>query len=199
MAIKLKKGDSYLYQSSEGVLNSVSKLRADHIYEDAVREFRELACDEKDALGTWYKRGLLANKLIAKHKIGPEEKKFYWLMLYNASSLKAPERSKNARNDFQAASILALYQLNDLRKVGSWGLWREVIGSTSINADERVASWVAKRIIDEKISRDNARPLLRYVRNRLKGLDTSVLSDTELHQKLNSKNWRESDVESVGQ
>lgn len=192
MAIKIKKGDSYLYKSDEGVLNNLSKIRADHIYEDAVKEFSALKYSKKDALETWYRRGLMANKLINKHKIGFDEKKFFWVMLYDAAGLDVPERSRNARNDFQTASVLASYQLNELKKVGSWGLWREVIGSSRIIVDERVATWVAKKIIDESISRDNARPLLKYVRNRLKGLDTSVLSNFELQTKLNSEDWKDS-------
>jgi hypothetical protein len=191
MAIKVKKGDSYLYRANEGVLNTPGKIRADHIYEDAVDELKSITYVEKDALGGWYKRGVVANRLIVKHKIDYEEKKFFWVMLYDAAGMEAPKKSYTARNDFRTASVLAGYRLSDLRKVGSWGLWREVVGSNRIISDERVAAWVTEKIIKDKISRDNARPLLRYVRNRLKGLDTSVLSPAELFTKLNSGDLKE--------
>lgn len=191
MAIKIKKGDSYLYKSDEGILDNLSKIRADHIYEDAVQEFGKIKYIDKDALDTWYKRGSVANKLIIKHNIDFKEKKFFWIMLYGATGLRVPKSSKKSRNDFKTASVLSAYPLSDLKKAGSWGLWREVVGSSSIISDERVASWVTEKIIKDKISRDNARPLLKYVRNRLKELDTTVLSEPELYTKLDSENWKD--------
>ncbi len=186
MAIKIKKGESYLYRSSDGVLNNPSKIRADHIYKDAVSELSKLIYKDNDALDTWFKRGLVANKLIAKHNIDYEEKKFFWVMLYDAADL-APKKTSSSRNDFRTASVLASYNLIDLRKVGSWGLWREVIGAGSISNDERVAKWVTEKVIKEKLSRDGARPLIKYVINRLKSLDTSVLTINELYDKLEER------------
>lgn len=190
MAIKIKKGESYLYRGNEGVLSMPNKLRADHIYEDAVKELKDAGEKGKDSLELWYKRGVVAKKLLEKYKIDHEERKFFWTMLYDAAGLKIPKKSYTVKNDFLTASILVQHKLSDLRKVGSWSLWREIIGSTRIINDERVAEWVAKQVIENNVSRDNARPLLKHIRNRLKNLDTTVLSNEELNSKLNSVDWQ---------
>ena len=189
MAIKIRKEDKYVYKASGGILSTPEKHRADLILKDATDLLASTKQHSKDALGIWHKRGLIANKLIKKYNLDYEERRYFWVMLYDALSVYTPKKSHAGKNDFWTATILSDYKLNDLRKVGSWALWREVLGSSSIKSDARVASWVTKKIIKDKISRDNSRPLLKYVRNRLKGIDTTVLSKAELHTKLDSKDW----------
>lgn len=192
MAIKIKRENHFVYLGITGFLNEVEKKRADDIYNVAHKEFellkREIKIKPKiDSLGIWYLRGKLTNKLIERFKISDMEKRYYWLMLYDIAGLNVPDRAKkfHIQNDFHVANILAKYKLSELRKIGPWALWREILGSTKIMDDERIAKWATDFILKKKIqTRDSARPLLKFIRNRLKNLNTEILSEKELVLKL---------------
>lgn len=191
MAIKIKREDGYVYLGVSGFLGEELKGRADEIYRVSESGLRRL--DERlkrvadiDHLEAWHLKGKLINEIIGKFNITDVEKRYFWLMLYNVMGLNVPQRAKafHIQNDFRVASILATYPLSNLQRVGSWGLWREIIGSTKIGDDDRVARWVADYILRHGMTRDGSRPFLRLVRNRLKNLDTKILSDRELVNKL---------------
>lgn len=192
MAIKIKRGESFFYAAVNNLLDEKEKARADKIYNEAKFGIdhlnRKFGKQEKpDFLAIWYWRGILINKIINKFKISENEKKYFWLMLYGVANMNTPDRAKkfHIQNDFRVAGILANYPLKSLQKVGRWNLWREIIGSTKIGSDERVARWVTNYIFVHKIkTKDCARPLLKAVRNRLKKIDTSVLNEKELKTKL---------------
>lgn len=189
MAIKLQAGENkFVYKAGSGILTTKAKRRADKIYADSSNVFSKLAEKNTDILETWYLRGKAANSLSRRFSINTEEKVYFWRMLYEVAGIKMPQTAlttKTKRNDFLTASLMAQYQLKDLRKVGTWSMWREFVGSVKVADDERVAKWVIGYILKHDIdTRDGARPLLRFVRNRLRDLDTSKLTKKELISKL---------------
>jgi len=192
MVIKIKRNNDFVYLGVADLINKEEKKGADNIYRISEREFCNLNQRLKrkkdvDSLEFWHSNGKLANKIISDFGISNFEKKYFWLMLYAFSGDKAPDRALkfHIQNDFHIASLLAKYNLKDLRKIGPWAMWREILGSTKIMQDERVGEWMAKYIIDNQIkTRDSARPILKLVRNRLKNLNTTVLSNNELSSKL---------------
>jgi len=194
MAIKIKRGSNFVYRAYSGFLSTEEKKRADKIYSESKKEleglYEELSKKKiKDILERWYKIGKLIRKLLDKFDIKENERKYFWVMMYDIGKEKTPDHIKKfslGRNDFRLAYIMTEYSLEQLKKVGSWSLWREIVGSEKINKDERVARWVADILINDPNikTRDDARPLLKKVRNRLKHLETKILSDKELINKL---------------
>lgn len=193
MTIKIKRGDNFVYLGVMGLLNEADKKRADDIYETAQIRFRDLnkrlvLRSEINSLKLWHLKGKLINELVRKFKISDTEAKYFWLMLHGVTGTTIPERARkfHIQNDFRIASILAKYKLLELKKIGPWAIWREILSSTKIGGDERVAKWVTEYILNKKFrTRDEVRPLLKFVRNRLKNLNTNVLSSRELVAKLN--------------
>lgn len=187
MAIKLQTGENkFVYRGGTGILTTKEKQRADKIYTDSAALFSKLDDNKTDVLETWYMRGKAANSITRRFSIKNDEKIYFWGMLYEISGINMPRTLlTNKRNDLQTASLMAQYQLKELRKVGTWTLWKECIESVKVANDERVAKWVIGYILKHNIkTRDGTRPLLRFVRNRLKDLDTSKLTKKELLKKL---------------
>ena len=169
-------------------MTAKEKQRADKIYDESAIVFSKLNEKKTDILETWYFRGKSANSIMRRFSITTEEKLYFWRMLYEVSGVVMPKTAlttKTKRNDFLTASLMAQYHLKDLRRVGTWSMWREFVGSVKLADDERVARWVVSYILKHDINtRDGARPLLRFVRNRLKDLDTTKLTKKELLSKL---------------
>jgi len=189
MAIKLRIGDNkFVYKATDGYLSHKSKKRADKIYAETATTFNQLKDKDADILEFWYLRGMTANSIIRRFSFTADEKTYFWQTLYDITGTKMPPaaiKSNTKRNDFLTASLIAQYKLSELRKVGTWSLWREVVGSVKVANDDRVSRWVIGHILRHSIAtRDGARPLLKFVRNRLKNLDTSKLTKKELLQKL---------------
>lgn len=187
MAIKFQTGNNkFVYRGGTGILTAKEKQRSDKIYSDSAALFSKIEDNKTDMLETWYQRGKAANSIARRFAITNDEKIYFWRMLYEISGINIPPTLlTNKRNDLQTASIMAQYQLRELRKVGTWTLWKECIESVKVADDERVAKWVIGYILKHNIkTRDGTRPLLRFVRNRLKDLDTSKLTKKELLNKL---------------
>ena len=193
MVIKIKRNNDFVYFGVADLIDEKEKKRADDIYETSEREFDHLnqmlkSKKDVDSLESWHLIGALANKIIFDFRISEAEKRYFWLMLYDFSGDKAPDRALkfHIQNDFHVASMLAKYSLKDLREIGPWATWHEILGSTKVMQDERVGEWAVKYIINNQIkTRNGVRPMLKFVRNRLKNLNTLVLSDSELSLKLN--------------
>ncbi len=143
---------------------------------------------KSDMLRAWHLIGIRINTFLKEHKVSKSEEGLFWDQLYGRSSLINKTIPKNkiskTRNDFRIASLLAHYPLKKLQKTGLWALWREMLTYKSFK-DQRVMGWVIEKI--EQISpktRNEARPLLKAVAARLRRIDTTVLSDKELLEKL---------------
>jgi len=145
---------------------------------------------KKDPLFVWYTVGKYINKFLKKHPIISGEENIFWDFLYGRSFIihkgtPIHKISKN-RNDFRTASLLARYQYKIIKKVGPWALWREILGYEVFLKDKRIMDFIIKQLIKFPRTRDSARPFLKAVASRFKKIDSGVLNNSELSQKLNS-------------
>ena len=143
---------------------------------------------KNDPLLVWYTVGSHINEFLRKNSVSKEDERLFWESLYGRSSLLQKTNPKGrvgmTRNDFVAASLLARYSYGVLEKVGPWALWREILSYKSLTIDERLLKWLIDYLEKKNTTRDGARPLLKGLSTRFKKIDTTVLSDWELLQKL---------------
>ena len=204
MTIKVRKKNKskeiIQYKSAKKILTPQDIKEADHFDNALNQEIQEIEkillkkkmltpeARKSDMLGAWYLIGTRINTFLKKYKISPEEENIFWDHLYGRSLLinKTTPTSKisKTRNDFRIASLLAHYPLTKLKKIGLWALWREIITYKAFR-DERVLNWVLKKL--EQIrpkTRNEGRPFLKAVSARFKKIDTTVLNNRELENKL---------------
>lgn len=146
-----------------------------------------------EKIWAWYLIGKNINNFLRKNKVSPEEEKIFWDNLYSKFSLvnnyESATTIRRTKNDFKIASQLAKYPYKKVKKIGVWDLWRDIIIHKSFH-DERALDWVIQRIEHStQKRRDDIRPFIRSVAQRLKKIDTSVLSDKELSKKLRVVKW----------
>jgi len=149
---------------------------------------------KKDPLLVWYTVGKNINKFLKKHPIISGEESIFWDFLYGRSSIihkgiPINKISRN-RNDFRTASLLAKYPYGIVKKVGPWALWREILGYGVFLKDKRILDFIIGELIKFPSTRDNARPFLKAVAGRFKKIDSSVLNDSELSQRLSSIEYK---------
>lgn len=204
MAIKVRKRDkskdTIRYKSAKKILVPQDIKEADRFDVALSKEIRDIEkilrrekmltpkARKSDMLQVWYLIGTRINKFLEKNKVSSDEEKIFWDHLYGRSSLinrTVPEsKISKTRNDFRIASLLARYPLTKLRKIKLWALWREILTYKSFG-DKRVLRWILEKLEQSPPkTRDEARPFLKAVSTRLKKIDTSVLSDSELLRKL---------------
>ena len=191
MVIKIKKNNNFVYVGGSEILNIREKERADYICSESRRMIKNLhenldAEGINDILERWHKIGKLIQQILEKFNIKMDEMKYFWIMMYDVGKNKTPTHIGSGRNDFRLSYILSKYSLKKLKKVGSWSLWREIVGSKKVNKDSRIAEWIVDEIISNRNikTRNDTRPFLKKVYNRLKNLDTTILSKEELFEKL---------------
>jgi hypothetical protein len=191
MTIKLKNDEGYSYHALDGgILTEADKSRANQIYAQAEKELAQIKEKKSEALKVWYLRGRLANSLINKFGISRQEEEYFWLMLFDCAGQNVPKRAKKdgiLRNDFWIGAYLENhYNLSELQNLGfAWSLWQEIFGSRPVKNDIRVAGWLVEYMVHNDLStRDALRPVLKAVGERLKNLNTTILSEKELAIKL---------------
>ncbi len=142
-----------------------------------------------DPIKTWYIIGGYINHFLKENPISKDDDNFFWESLYGRSRMINKNIPLNkigeARNDFKISSLLAMYPLEKIKKIGPWSLWREILTSKAFMKDKRVLDWVLKKL--EKYppkTRNDARPFFKAVSSGLKRIDTTVLNDKELLEKL---------------
>lgn len=191
MVIKVKNNNNFVYVGGSEFLNIQEKKHADYIYSESRRMIEDLhenldAEKIDDTLERWHKIGKLIQQILEKFNIKMDEMKYFWIMMYDVGKNKTPAHIGSGRNDFRLSYILSKYPLKKLKKVGSWSLWREIVGSQKVNKDSRIAEWIVDEMISNRNlkTRDDARLFLKKVYSRLKNLDTTILSKEELFEKL---------------
>lgn len=204
MVIKITKKDrlrkSVEYKSSKLILTPKDIEEADKFdveLSKVVNHIENILLDsnildsklkKKDPLKVWYIIGEHLNKFLEKHRLAKEDEPLFWNYLYGKSSIlhKGIPSSKisRTRNDFRTASILARYPFDMLEKVGPWAMWREILTYRVFLSDRRILEWLIRKLIKKPRTRDNARPFLKSIAARLKKIDTSVLNNDELLEKL---------------
>lgn len=191
MAIKLKDEKGFIYLAlQEKIFTSDEKDRADKIYEDC-RDAINAINNNNNLINIWLKRGCVAKEMHVKYSILPNEELYFWEMLYDVANIKLPVRSKKllARNEFWLGAKLNDYLPISSKWKTNWTVFREMFEASAISQDNRVAEWMIRFAIRNDFkSRDDMRVLLNKVRNRLKNINTAVLSRKELFLKLDDIN-----------
>lgn len=205
MVIKIIKKDKskkiIRYKGTKKILTPRDIREADRFDNALSKEIKEIEkillknkmlapeAKKSNMLNVWYLIGTRINKFLKKNKVSPDEEKLFWDHLYGRSPIinKTVPSGKisRTRNDFRIASVLAHQPLNKLQKIGIWSLWREIVTYKAFR-DERVLKWVLEKIEQSlPLTRNEARPFLKAISTRLKKIDTTVLNDKELLEKLN--------------
>lgn len=201
MAIKIIKDDKKIgYKSSKKIITTADIVEADQFdlrLKQLIKEIEGVLLKEdlltkknrkSDPLRVWHIIGSYINKFLRNNEISIEDANLFWQYLYGRSSLINRSVPKNKvseiRNDFKTASLLANLDLETIEKAGSWALWREILGYKIVLRDSRILNWIVKELSNHHKTRDNARPFLKSIANRFKKMDTTILTDQELKDKL---------------
>ena len=159
-----------------------------------ILEKKKIICDKgkKDSLMVWYIVGKNINKFLKKNYLSKEDENLFWNHLYGRSPVinktNPTKKISRSRNDFKTASILAKYSISDIKKVGSWALWREMLTYKVFLYDERILKLIIDELMKFPRTRNEARPFLKKVAYRFKKIDTLVLNDKEILEKINQMN-----------
>ena len=200
MVIKIikrdKKGKSIEYKTHKKILTPQDIREADKFdlfLNKEIKKIEKILIKErvvskkgvkKDPLKAWYIIGKHINEFLKSNYIASEDEHLFWNYLYGRSSrinktLPLTVISKS-RNDFRTAFLLAKYPFKIIKNVGSWALWREILGYEIFLNDKRILQFIINELIKFPRTRDKARPFLKSIYNHFKKIDTSVLNDKEL-------------------
>jgi hypothetical protein len=203
MAILIKKDGQNIYVSGTGIITNPEKKRAEDLSNELKTTFSNIDIEfvksglltkggtKKDALQIWYTIGKLLNEIIDKHKIkGSVDEPYFWQSVYDyipksIQKNSPPKRSSEwKRNHFRLCAKLAERKLEDVISVGNWSVWRDLYDNKKLLEDERVLNFVVNKIIEIGKGHKEFRPYIHGIRKNLKRVDTSVLNDSELKDKL---------------
>lgn len=207
MVVIFKKNNTFIYESKTGLIGSREIKEAEKIYRELSKQLTNLEKNlirkkllsrqgqKKDALYIWYYVGKILLDLIKKYNLKDKgEEEFLWKSIYDfipktIQKKGIPKRSLDwQRNHFRLCTIMAQYEWNFVKSVGNWSIWREIFDNKKILTDMRVFNWTIKKIklfnnqgiYDHK----SIRQFLYAISKRLKDIDTSLLLDNELINKL---------------
>jgi hypothetical protein len=203
MAILIKKDNSNIFVSGTGIVTNSEKKVAEQLSVDLQKSFAGLELKflqegilsksgtKRNALAIWYKIGNALNILIDKYQIrGSADEPFFWQSIYdyvpiNIQKNPPPKRSHEwRRNHFRLCAKMAERSWEDVEKVGSWSVWRDLFDNNKILEDDRVLKFVIERIKSTHKGHKELRPFIHKIRRELKKVDTSVLSNEELNNRL---------------
>lgn len=154
------------------------------------KEYVNATGKKNDTLKVWYIIGQKINQFLKNANLKATEEIFFWGDLYNRLPAlhKGGTPTDKQRNDYRTASLLAKYPFKMIKKGGTWALWRELLTYRIFLTDKRIIDWIVKRLSFKPMTRNDARPFLRKVARRFQKVDTTILSDIELHKKLEEIN-----------
>lgn len=203
MAIILRKSGRKIYASSSGAVTNKDKERADKLDKELEKKIQSLEQSwlerrfltsngtKKETLRVWYELGEALNKISKKYNIkGSTEEPLYWLSIYDHVSpliqrKKPPKTSRQlTRNHFRLCGIMAQRGWSEVKQVGPWSVWRDLFDNSKLLEDKRVFDWVVKKIRVSRMGHKELRPFIHASRRRIAKIDSSVLSNKELRQKL---------------
>lgn len=212
MAILLRKKNQKVYVSSTGAVTDKEKIRADKLDSYLAASIKRLEKNwiekgllskggiKKDVLKIWYEMGDLLNKVVDKFKIrGTTDEPIFWQAIYGYVSKLVqrrppPKRSTEwQRNHFRLCAKMAERPWQEVQRVGTWSMWRDIFDNSKLLEDERVFDWVVQTIVKSGLGHKDLRPFIHATRRRLKKIDTSILKDHELSAKLEEVEIRPSD------
>ncbi len=203
MAILIKKNNKNIFVSGTGVITNAEKEKAEKLSAELKKSFSNLEVDfirrglltnsgtKKDALQIWYEIGEILNFALDKYKIrGSVDEPYFWQSIYDYTSKRIqknppPKRSQEwKRNHFRLCAKMAERKWEDVKEVGSWSVWRDLFDNNKILEDDRVLNLVVEKIKELHKGHKELRPFIHGIRRGLKRVDTSVLSNKELKNKL---------------
>ncbi len=204
MAILIKKNNKNIFVSGTGVVTNDEKERAEKLSVELKKSFADLETGfirrglltnsgiKKDALQIWYAIGGVLNHTLDKYGIrGSVDEPYFWQSIYDYTSKRIqrnppPKRSQEwKRNHFRLCAKMAERKWEDVKEVGSWSVWRDLFDNNKILEDDRILDLVVEKIKELHKGHKELRPFIHKIRRNLKKVDTSVLSDKELRNKLN--------------
>jgi len=204
-AIVLKVNGERVYESASGAAAYADRRRADKIDGDLKETISKLErrwknkglVSEKkrksNALTVWYELGSELNRIGNQYRIfGTTDEPPFWRALYDivpktVQRKRMPKRSKEwRRNHFRLCALMAKRSFTEIKRVGAWSVWRDLFDNAKLFDDPRVFDWVAGKITKVSGGHKSIRPFIHAVRRRIKRLDTTILSDDELKEKLES-------------
>lgn len=160
----------------------------------------------RGVLRLWYEVGKRLSFVETTNLVSAEDRKFIWRALYDHAQKLAPtpphpdpnrslnRRADDPRNHFRYCHLLAkkFHDFDFVESVGDWSSWIDLLGSPTIQNDERILEWIAsKQQSSAEDSRvDWLRKIINGVRREFPAVgamtDTTVLTERELTQKLES-------------
>jgi len=203
MAILIKKENKNVFVSGTGIITNSEKKTAEDLSRELKKTFLDLEKSfiqkgllsktgaKKNALEIWYEIGKALNRIIDNYKVrGSVDEPLFWQSIYDYVPLTIqknppPKRSYEwKRNHFRLCAKVAERNWEDVNKVGPWSVWRDLFDNNKILEDDRVLNIVVEKIKNTNKGHKELRPFIHKIRRELKRVDTSVLSDDELNNKL---------------
>lgn len=203
MVTIFRKNNKLIYESKSGLMNKKEITKAEKIYKDLTTKLSRIEnklSKEKSALKKWHLVGNVLKKLVRKYRLEElNEYGTFWISIYDyvpklLQKNIIPKRSMNwKQNHFYQCMQMSKYNWKTVVSVGNWSIWREMFDNKKIIEDNRILSWVIeklKKFKKYKLGHKDIRPFLYAISNRLKKIDTSVLTQEELYYKLDQINFR---------
>lgn len=132
----------------------------------------------------WHATGVGLRRIAERHDFGgAQERRWLWEAIYNlhaTTRIKRAERGRN-RNHFEYCYRLGKIPLQLAERI-KWSEWVYFFDSITIRGETRAVDWLEgvlpKR---EKVTRRSFRKFSEKLNERIRDLDTSVLSRDELY------------------
>ncbi|GEM_PF-1064912 len=202
------------YKSARGTLTKADETLANKNDAEIEKQFREIERDftkkkllelkkTHRVLKLWWELGRRL-KFLKKIDVGDERDRIWlWRACYdhcgklNPSrdgklSVRARHRLKNSH--FRYAALLGELDWETADAIGIWDSWSGICDSECFQNDERFVDWLNERVhvskspvarlLKAKKHQDLFRELAKQIRHRFKKMDTSILSEEELFEKL---------------
>lgn len=205
MAILIKKNNKNVFVSGTGIITNSEKEKAEKLNSELRKSFQTFEDEfinngvltktgvKKDALLIWFKIGSMLNKKIDEYNIkGSSDEPYFWQSVYDVvpntiQKKPPPKRSSDwRRNHFRLCAKMAERDWEEIKSVGNWSVWRDLFDNSKLLEDCRVLNFVIDKVKRINKGHKELRPFIHTLRRELKKVDTSVLSDKELENKLNS-------------
>lgn len=192
-----------VYKTAEGVpLTREERERAERLDALLAKQMKEVAAevrslgllDLKNRPGVvklWYGVGRRLSFIDDNDLVPLRDRRFVWRALYDHADdllpgppgIRANQRPENSH--FRYCYLLAKFD-EDVALSASWTFWVECFDSIAIREDERIVEWLASSIREIGLKQNEIRALNKAIRAEFREVDTTVLSDEELTQRLAS-------------
>lgn len=176
--------------------------RIDEFLESAVPQVEEKLSQKgllelkgkNGAIKLWYETGLelrrLWEEVRTRFNLPDTELKLFLRAAHDhANILKADSRADRLSNSyFYYCYLLAQFPRRFLESAGNWTAWVEFLDSPRVREDKRILEWfVSRSPVNPPMGYSKLkwlRALMRSMRERFRKVDTTLLSNSELFEKL---------------